>query len=349
VENLRTSYVANITQLNWDEVVDFRAVLYEIRKGGAWASAQVLGRVAHPPFNVQGNGTYWVSAYSQPTAGLQVYSEEPQDILISGAQIVSNVIESYDEAATGWSGTFGGAAGLSGSQVVLTGAGNILSDPDYLNTPNIFDYGGIGGSGTYTIPNGHIVNIGYVAPCSIIISSTSIGQHVGDNVLTIADYLNFQDLLDASAQALVNVSPNIAISQDGVTWGSWFKWTPGSYVGMAFKAQMTLETMDPTVQAILEDFIFEVDVPDRDDHYTNVSIASGGSAITFKPDGASSAAPFNGGPANGSLPAVQVTILNSSAGDTLLLTSLTLSGCNIQVVNGGSGVARNCNILAEGF
>lgn len=112
VENLRTSYVANITQLNWDEVTDFRPVLYEIRKGGTWQGAQLLGRVAHPPFNVQGNGTYWVSAFSQPTAGLQVYSEEPQDILISGAQIVSNVIESWDEAGTGWTGTFGGAAAL---------------------------------------------------------------------------------------------------------------------------------------------------------------------------------------------------------------------------------------------
>ena len=349
VGNLRTSYVANITQLNWDEVTDFRPVLYEVRKGGTWQGAQVLGRVAHPPFNVQGNGTYWVSAFSQPTAGLQVYSESPQDIIISGAQIVSNVIASWDEAGTGWTGTFGGAAALSGDQVVLTGGGNILTDPDYLNTPNIFDYGGIGGSGTYTIPTAHIVNIGYVAPCSIIISSTSIGQHVGDNVLTIADYLNFQDLLDASAQASVNVYPNIALSQDGVTWGDWFKWTPGSYIGMAFKAQMVLETLDPTVQAILEDFVFEVDVPDRDDHYTNVTLPSGGSLITFRPDGSSSSAPFNGGPARGNLPAVQVTILNAQTGDQLVLSALSLASCNLQVTNSGVGVTRAVNVLAEGY
>jgi hypothetical protein len=349
IENLRTSYVANITQLNWDEVTDFRAVLYEVRKGGSWPSAQVLGRVAHPPFNVQGNGTYWVSAFSQPTAGLQVYSEEPQEIVISGAQIVSNVIASWDEAATGWTGTFGGAAGLSGTEVVLTGAGNILIDPDFLNTPNIFDYGGIGGSGTYTIPSGHIINIGRVAPCSVIITSQSIGQHVGDNVLAIADYLNFQDLLDASAQGSVNVYPNIALSQDGVTWGAWQKWTPGSYVAMAYQAQMALSTSDPTVQAILESFVFEVDVPDRDDHYTNVSIASGGTAITFTPDGSATAAAFNGGPAGGNLPAVQVTILNASGGDTVIVSSLSLSGCTIQVKNGGTGVSRSVNVLAEGY
>lgn len=242
-----------------------------------------------------------------------------------------------------------GVPQLSGDEVVLTGAGNILTDPDYLNTSNIFDYGGIGGSGTYTIPTAHIVNIGRVAPCSVIISSTSIGQHVGDNVLAIADYLNFQDLLDASAQASVNVYPNIALSQDGITWGAWFKWTPGSYVAMAYTAQMVLETFDPTVQAILEDFVFEVDVPDRDDHYTNVSLASGGSLITFQPDGSSSPAPFNGGPAGGNLPAVQVTILNAQTGDQLVLSGLSLSSCNLQVTNGGVGVSRSCNVLAEGY
>jgi Putative phage tail protein len=348
ITNLTTSYVANITQLNWTEVTDFRPVLYEIRKGSAWSGGQVLGRVAHPPFNVQGNGTYWVAAYSQPIPALQVYSESPQDIVITGAQIVSNVIETWDEAATGWTGSFGGTAGLSGNTVALGGSGNILTDPDYLNTANILYYGGVGSSGTYTVPSGHIVDIGYVAPCSIIITSTAIGQHIADNILTVPDYLNFQDVLDSTAQALVSVYANIALSQDGVTWGPWQKWVPGSYIAKAFQAQAVLASSDPTVTAILEDFVFEVDVPDRDDHYTNLSIPSGGYSLTFQPDGVSPAA-FNGGPANGDLPAVQVTILNSSAGDTLLLTSLTLSGCNIQVVNGGVGVSRNVNVLAEGF
>lgn len=349
VQNLRTSYVANITQLAWDEITDFRPVLYEIRKGASWVGAQVLGRVAHPPFNVQGNGTYWVSAYSQPAPGLHVYSQAPMDIAITGAQIISNVIASWNEGGTGWTGSFGGAAVLSGGDVVLTGAGNILSDPDYLNTADIFDYGGIGGSGTYTIPSGHIINIGRVAPCSVIISSQSFGQHVSDNVLGLTDYLNFQDILDSSAQALVNVYPNIALSQDGVTWGSWQKWTPGSYIAMVYKAQMVLETSDPTVQAVLESFVFEVDVPDRDDHYTNLSVPSSGYNLAFKPDGSSTAAAFNGGPANGNLPAVQVTILNAQAGDQLVLSGLSLSGCTLNVVNGGSGVARSVNVLAEGY
>ncbi|HEX3747585.1 MAG TPA: phage tail protein [Bryobacteraceae bacterium] len=349
ITNLRSSYVANITQLSWDEVSDFRPVLYEIRKGSAWTGGQVLGRVAHPPFNVQGNGTYWVSAYSQPTAGLQVYSEVPESLIIAGAQIVSNIIESWDEAATGWTGSLGGAAALSAGNIALGGAGNILTDPDFLNTPNVLYYGGVGSSGTYTIPDAHIVNIGRVAPCSIIITSLATGQHIADNILTVADFLNFQDVLDSTAQALVDVYANIATSQDGLTWGAWQKWTPGSYNGMAFKAQAVLESIDATVTAILEDFIFEVDVPPRDDHYTNLSVPSGGLSLVFTPDGATSPAAFNGGPANGDLPAVQVTILNAQAGDQLVLSSLSLSGCQLQVTNGGFGVSRSGNVLAEGF
>jgi hypothetical protein len=150
VTDLASSYVAGITQLAWTEVTDFRPVQYEVRKGGAWTGAQVLGRVAHPPFAVQGNGTYWVGVFSQPLAGLQVYSPNPPDLSVQGAQIVSNVIASYDEAATGWTGVTSGDAIVAGGAVRTGGSGNILAIADYLGTPDILNYGGVG-NGIYTI------------------------------------------------------------------------------------------------------------------------------------------------------------------------------------------------------
>ena len=349
ITNLRTTYVANITQLMWDEVTDFRPVLYEIRKGGAWQGGQVLGRVAHPPFNVQGNGTYWVSAYSQPVPGLQVYSEEPVEIVVSGAQIVSNVIATYDEAATGWKGTTSGTAVVVGSMVRTSGAGSILALPDYLNCPDIFNFGGEG-NGVYTIPSAHIIKIGRVAPCSVIISWTSAAQHITDNILTVSDYLNFQDLLDSTAQSNATVYPEIALSQDGVTWSAWQKYVAGSYPAMAYNARMQLQTTDPTVEVILEDFVFEVDVPDRDDHVVNLSLPAAPYSLIFTPDGATTPAPFNGGPQGSpNAPAVQVTILNAQAGDQALVTNVTLAGCTLEVKNGGSPVARTINALIEGY
>ncbi len=82
-------------------------MLYEVRKGASFQSGQQLGRVAHPPFNVQGDGTYWVAAYSQPVPGLQVYSDNPQPIVISGAQIISNVIAVMTRRQPAGRGHFG--------------------------------------------------------------------------------------------------------------------------------------------------------------------------------------------------------------------------------------------------
>lgn len=349
IANLRSSYVAGITQLAWDEISDFRPVQYEIRKGTTPTGAQILGRIAHPPFNVQGNDTYWVAAYSQPVAGLQVYSSGWEEITISGSAITSNVIASYDEAATGWSGTFGGSAVFNGAVVQTSATGNILTDADYLDTLDILNYGANIGNGTYEIPAGHEITIGRVAPCQILISWASYGQKITDNILIVADYLNDNDILDAAASLNTNVYPEIALSQDGTTWGAWQKYSPGSYSAMKFKSRMQLQTYDPQTIAYLGSFVFGVDVPDRDDHYINVAIASGGTTLTWTPDGAASPAPFNGGNGGASVPAVQVTVLNAMQGDTVVLSSVSLSSGTVKILNGGTGVARNVNVLAQGY
>lgn len=353
ITNLRTSYIAGITQLAWDEVTDFRTVQYEIRLGNEWTGAQSLGFVAHSPFNAQGDGAYWVSAYSQPTAGMQVYSENPQSINISGAAITSNVIATYDEAATGWSGTLSGAV----SFVASGGLGNILSDADWLGTADILNYHGngyvitaAGGTGTYEIPTGHEINIGRVAACNILISWASFGQNISDDILATSDYLNAPDILDAAASQNVNTYPEIALSQDGITWGAWQKYSAGAYLAMAFRARMQMQTFNPNIVAILNEFIFSVDVPDRDDHYIAVFIGSGGTTIDWTPDGAVSPVAFNGGPAGSPIvPAVQVTVLSGSNGDSVVLSGVSLSQGTVQVFNGGVGVARTVNILVQGF
>lgn len=348
VQNLTSFFQGAITFLTWDEVTDFRPVLYEIRKGTSFGGAQVVARQAHPPFQTQGDGTYWVTAYSQPIAGLQVYSAAPQSAVISGSVIVTNVIASFDEAATGWTGTTGGTAVVVNGQVMTSGAGNILADPDFLNTSDIFNYGGEG-SGTYEIPAAHEIDIGRVAACLVRISWLSQGQVIGFNVLAIPDFLGASDILDFAASANTSVYPEIALSQDGVSWGAWQKFYCGTYSARKFKARMQIQTSDVQTQAILESFVFSVDVPDRDDHYIGLAVPSGGLALSFKPDGSASPAPFNGGPGSATIPSLQGTIVSASQGDTLVVSAETLSGCTLQVINGGVGVARSVNLLAQGF
>ena len=345
VPNLRSVYVGNILQLSWDEIQDFRPFYYEIRRGATWASGQFMARVAHPPYNVPGDGTYWVAGYSNPAAGIVVYSPNPVDITVVGSQLVDNIIATRDEASLGWPGIITGNLSISG--------GSLVSTP--------------GGSGTYTIASGtfltnsnflaetnflavtsETVNIGYVAPCGITMSITSSGNNVTDNFLATTNFLGVSDILDAAAGQYVTVTPQVGVSQDFGTTFAWQNYTPGYYVGNAFLGRLLVETTNPQVQAIIEDFQFIVNVPDRVDHYMNLAVTTAGYAITFAPDG-QSAAPFNGGPNGSTLPYVQVTILNAQQGDDYFLTSFTDSGLTITIKNGGTAVARTVSVAVQGY
>ena len=354
VMNFRSSYVAATTNLSWDEVVDFRPVLYEIRKGDDWDGSQSLGRVAHPPFATFGDGTYWVSAYSQPVSGLVVYSETPQSLSIQGSVITENVLALWDEKQTGWTGTFSGGAGSEGPigfpgyDARTGGAGDWFSITDFLAEPDILNFGGTQ-NGTYEIPTDHEIDVGYVGSNQVMITWNAQGVPHVDNILEVVDILARADFLGALSTQFIDVWTEIALSQDGSTWGSWVKFSPGVYTARKYKARIQMTTIDPETMVVVTAFTFGINVPARIDHYTNLSLSAGGSSLTFEPDGAASPAAFNGGP-NGSLvPHLQITILNAQTGDIAIVSSLTLSDCTLQVTNAGVGVARNVNALVEGF
>jgi hypothetical protein len=225
--------------------------------------------------------------------------------------------------------------------------GNILTVPNMLTVPDVLSYVGEG-SGTYEIPASHVIDIGRVAPCIVLINWTCLGQHPAFNILSVPNMLSLTDVLDYAASLNIDVYPEIAL-HDGTSWGPWQKYVAGAYSARKFKARMQIISYDPTVQAILTSFTFSVDVPDRDDHLVGQSLASGGTTILYTPDGTATPASFNGGPNGAATPNVQVTIVNAQPGDDLVLTGQTLSGCVIQVKNAGVGVARTVNILIQGY
>jgi hypothetical protein len=349
VSDLRTSYIAGVTQLTWDEISDFRPVQYEVRKGADWNSGQILGRVSGNAINIQGNDKYFVSAYSQPVAGLQVYSETPSFIIITGTILTSNVIASYDEALLGWGGTISGSAVVNSGFVQISATGNLLTISDYLSVSDILYYGDNIGNGIYEIPTSHHIDIGRVAACQVLINWASFAQKITNNILNISNYLTFDDLLDAASSFNTDVYPEIATSQDGSNWSDWQKYNAGSYNARKFKARIQLKTYDSKTVAYLTNFTFAVDAPDRNDHYINKAISSAGTTINWRPDGTTTDVAFNGGHAGATTPNIQVTILNSTDGDTVILSSVSLTGCFVQVLNAGVGVARNVNILAQGY
>ena len=284
--NVRAAYVDGVMNIRWDEIVDFRPVKYEVRKGDSWIASVNIGTVLHPPFETHGDGNYWISAYIGPDAGPRTYALNPSEISVLGSQITGNVLASWDEAATGWIGIFSGAAGLDSSinAARTSGINNELVDANILLNLDILNAGG-DGSGYYEIPAAHYVDIGRVAPCPVSIAWKATGNPAVQNILTEVNILVDLDFLGASRTQFIDVHPEIAVAQTPGVWGPYQKFAPGTYVGRVFKSRIFLGTSDPTTVAYALSYVFTVDVPDRTDHKTSVVVPSTGLPIIFTPDG----------------------------------------------------------------
>lgn len=370
VANLRSGFVGNISQILWDEVADFRPIRYLVSKGSTYLGSQILRNVAHPPFATQGDGTYWVTAISEPVPGLVVFSEAPQSLLISGSTLVENVWETWDEAATGWGGTFTGGSFTDGVVIRTGSSGDILGIADFLALADFLNAGGTAiVDGSYQIPTDHVIVISSARACKVDITWTATGQLVTADLLGIGDFLAQTDFLGYGMASRVDVYPMIRMAQgigtgflartdflstsdflhDGDwAWGDWQKYETAYYTGMAFDAMMVLSTNDPAVIAEALSFVFSVDVPDRNDDYDFTTTTSP-HTLAFQPNGGASPAAFNGGPGTATVPNIQASIINPSDGDEIVITDVSLAACLIAARNAGSYVARNMHVRAQGF
>lgn len=370
--NLRIVFDLNtgFASLVWDDIVDFRPFKYEVRFGTSFASAVTLGTVAHPPFRVPGNGTYWVAAVSQPVAGLTVYSEVWQDIVVAGAILTQNVVLSIDLKAAGWPGIFTGGAGLDTAlNAIRTGGGNILTDASILATTDVLNYGG-GQSGTYFPSDIAVLDIGYLANASVSIQYQPAGVPVGQNELTVGDFLAQPDVLGSASSQFITVYPliNTATAAGGdlysdgdlydypdlyaigsYNWAGFQRFAPGTYQARALYFAVMMETADPQTIAYDLALTITVTIPARLDTYAVTTSAAAVTTITFEPTGAALAAPFNGGAGPGNLPAISWGILNGQQGDDLIITALSLTAISFEILNAGAKVARSLNLFAEGF
>lgn len=475
ITNLAEVFVGNLAELSWTEVTDPRAILYEVRVGASFNNGQFLTRQAHPPFRVMGDGTYWVAVYTQPIAGLVIYSANPPGIVVVGSNVTDNIFVTRTEDP-GWAGTLSGAVSKVGTTIQSNGLGG----------------------GTYTIPTGDRVTISYPFACAVIMKWTSIGQPLFNSIFaykgggtitagsatvtgmvlltstacilnggstvtgisnttgltsgepisgtgistgtlvlqvlssnsitmtnpatvgstaapstqTLTFYPDLQvgfviqtsttiipsgvtiaslvstdpsaavmsttallsstsstiqvsinwtgsgDFFGAGAVANTLVLPYLRTSQDqGVTWSTWQQWRAGYYKGSAFDAQMLLQTQNILSVAILENWQFSIDVPDRTDHYSNLAISSLGSTLVFRPDlSVTSTSSFLGSTAafNGGQDAsTKVTVLAAPSTTTVgsvIASNISLNSCLLNAYSSvGTQIAMSANVVAEGF
>ena len=310
VQDLRSFFLAGLAVISWGKVTDpARVIDYEIRKGALWISAQVLGRTNNIEFNADGDGTYWVSAHSE-----YAYSATPTSVVVTGASLLKNVVATFDERATSWGGTVSGGAILQGASIVLTGGAL---------------------AGEYVIPSGHEIDIGTVQACNCSVSYAARADNPSA-LFSAIPVVSAMPSIAGNYAGLASVRIQIATSDLAGTYGPWRDFIPGSYAGRKFKFKAILESTVSSIIAALDEMTFTVDMEDRYDKGTGVAVAAGGTATTY-------ATPFQ------VAPNVQVTIINATAGDDIILTPQTESGFTVQVKNGGVGVARTINWLAQGY
>jgi hypothetical protein len=315
VQNFISFYQNNQLVLRWDLVTDtYRTpIWYEVRRGLSWLNSEVLGKITTNSIVIDSAGTYFVKAYYKSLDGVEVYSETETGIVVSSANILKNVVATWDEYATAWTGTKTNLTTENGNLILPAGTA----------------------SGTYEIPTSHIVTLATAQLSTISIRySASAGDEsiLFDSITSLDTWAN----LDGDVTGTWSVKPKISISQDGTTWGAWQDFVIGDYVGKAFKARLELYSYDIAVKVLCDGFTFTVDMPDRIAKGTAISIASGGTNIVYS-------YPFQ------TKPNTQITIVNATAGDDVKLTAETASGFTAQVVNGGAGVARTINYLAQGY
>ena len=332
IEGLTDFYRAGRTVLSWRAITDPRTIDYEVRKGISWAKGQVLGRVPTTEFVTDGDGTYWIAAHTG-----NVYSATPTGITIDGGTLVANVVATYDEEATGWSGTLTGGARIVGTDIVLAGAGTFSAIPLLSAETSVFYYGGVASGGGYEIPVGHEVDIAAAQACSVSVSY----RLRADNPFALFSRI---PLVSAIASVVGNYAGyadckvQMAIAPDSGIYGDWRDFMPGSYVGRKFKFRAVLTSLDPSVTAILDQMTFAVDVPDRIENGTSIDCPSSGLTVNYNP-------------AFQAKPNVQITILDAQQGDEVYLPDANQSaaGFTVQIRNAGSGVSRKINWLSQGY
>lgn len=315
VQNFVSFYQNNQLVLKWDAVVEqYRTpIWYEVRRGPSWSNSEILGLVTTNSIIVDISGFYWVKAYYKSLDGVEVYSENPTGIDIGSATILRNVVASYDEAATSWSGTLSG----------------LTTDTQTITLPAGTQYG------YYDIPVSHIISLSSPQLCRISMRYSAAGGDTStawDDVTVFDEWESVDGYMAGSFWA----KAKIAISQDGTTWGDWQDYIMGDYVGMAFKFRLELHSANTTTTVIASAFAFTVDMPDRVEKGTGLSVPSGGKTITYS-------YPFQ------IIPSTQITIVNAQEGDQIKLTSESESSCHVEITNSGSSVARTINHLSQGY
>jgi hypothetical protein len=159
-----------------------------------------------------------------------------------------------------------------------------------------------------------------------------------DSVAGVPDMSLVADVSDigfiAYTQGMIELQ--VAISQDGSTYGDWATFVAGEYEGRAFKFRLVLRSLAATHVPFITALSVVCDMPDRLESANSVTVEEDATThIAFS-------IPFK------APPNVQVTPLDFEANETFTLTNITASGFDF-VMDSHGHEAHTINWLARGY
>lgn len=335
VASVNSSYLNNNILMFWDKISTTRTpIFYEVKKGNSWENAQFIEKTTDYKLNIFSNGTYMIKATYQYSSGLKIESENPKILIVDEAQLLKNVLVTWNEFETNWSGT------LTNTQVNDDGYLTLVSTDDvdeYLDVDSIinFDYGSeIVSQGMYEIPLAHNVSLAWPKVCTLSYNLELEVTSVRNDFDALLD-VDSVNAIDGYIGSDFVVEVQISTSQDGVNFGDYSKFIAGDYLAQAFKFRLVLSSFNQDVTPIITNFEFTVDMPDLYESGNDVSNTSI-KTITYQNNFSTA-------------PDVQITIVNATVGDDAILTNQTDESFDIIIKNSSTNVVRTFNYFVKGY
>lgn len=216
---------------------------------------------------------------------------------------------------------------------LILGSGEMFDSDGMFDSDEDFDFGGgVAANGYYETD---VVNLGSVQTCRC---SSSI-QFSGVNTLETFDandMFDSDEMFDGTP-ADIGIIPQIALSQDGSTWGAWQNFFAGDYTAKAFKFRVHAYSNQTFQYLKISDLEFNVDMPDREVRSADVvTVPVIGYRITLS-------IPFI------KMQKIGIDIRNAQAGDEAFYSIVNNSTVDIWVDNAGSPVQRQCAYALDGY
>lgn len=343
------SVIGGIATLSWTAATDLDLSHYEIRHtpkttGAAWSgSTTIIPKVPRPATSVTApllSGTYLIKAVDKLGGASQGAALIASNVAgIEGLNAVESVSEgpTFDASALTWDefpGLVDDWTGLVDDNfgfrraTTYDGTGLVITDTTAPGSA-YYDFGTVIDLGArYTSRVTGMVEFDRYA-----LDAATWDTHPG-----LIDTWPLIDTIGASADIDdINVSIEVALSDDLVSWGAWMALSSSDYTARGYKFRALLETQTARVTPRLTALSATVDMPDRTTAGNDIASGAAAKVVSFAPA-------FKG------LAGLGISAQGMATGDFYEITAKGPSGFTITFKNAaGTAVSRTFDYVAKGY